>query len=242
MKRVAASAGRAVFFAVLLASTGLAAHAGEVAVDVGHGLRDQGAISARGKSEYFFNDRLARRLADELATRGLTVRRINFDGRIESLPARPQQAAGADFFISIHHDSVQPHLLRDWQWQGAPQTYSDEHAGFALFVSHANPDLPTSLLCASAIGARLRRLGFTPARHHADPTARKPRQPADTQNAVYYYDNLIVLYRTSVPALLFEAGVIKNRAEELLLEDAAYQRRMVDAMSTGMAACLFAGA
>ncbi|HOL64011.1 MAG TPA: N-acetylmuramoyl-L-alanine amidase [Accumulibacter sp.] len=241
MKRIAAAGCRAGFCAALLAGAAPAAQADEVAVDVGHGLRDQGAISARGKSEYRFNDRLARRLADELATRGLTVRRINFDGRIESLPARPQQAAGADFFISIHHDSVQPHLLRDWQWQGAPQTYSDEHAGFALFVSHANPDLPTSLLCASAIGARLRRLGFTPARHHADPTARKPRQPADTQNAVYYYDNLIVLYRTSVPALLFEAGVIKNRAEELLLEDAAYQRRMVDAMATGIAACLFAG-
>lgn len=217
------------------------ARAGEVAVDVGHGLVDQGAISARGKSEYIFNDRLARRLADELTTRGLRVRPINFDGQIDSLIARPQQAAGADFFISIHHDSVQPHLLRDWQWQGAPQTYSDDHAGFALFVSHHNPDLPTSLRCASAIGARLRHLGFVPARHHADPSAVKPRQPADADNAVYYYDNLVVLYKTTLPAVLFEAGVIKNRDEERLLDDPVYQGRMADAIATGLAACLFVG-
>ncbi|HND79747.1 MAG TPA: N-acetylmuramoyl-L-alanine amidase [Accumulibacter sp.] len=229
-------------FALLMMLVGSAlAVASEVAVDVGHGIIDQGAISARGKSEYLFNDRLARRLAGELPRRGLKVRPINFDGRIESLPARPQQAAGTDFFISIHHDSVQPHLLRDWQWQGTPQTYSDDHAGFALFVSHDNPDLPTSLRCASAIGARLRRLGFVPARHHDDPSALKPRPAADADNAVYYYDKLVVLYKTTLPAVLFEAGVIKNRDEERLLDDPDYQGRMADAIATGIAACLYAG-
>jgi len=215
------------------------AGATEVAVDVGHTLTDRGAVSARGKYEYDFNAVLARRLASELQARGLAVRPINFDGRIESLVARPQQAIGSDFFIAVHHDSVQPHLLQKWEWQGVPRTYSDDHAGFALFVSHENPDPATSLRCASAIGAHLRRNGFVPATHHSDPSSIKPRQPADAENAVYYYDKLVVLYKTTLPAVLFEAGVIKNRDEELLLDNPGYQARMADAIATGLAACLY---
>jgi N-acetylmuramoyl-L-alanine amidase len=56
---------------------------------------------------------------------------------------------------------------------------------------------------------------------------------------VHYYDNLIVLYRTSLPAVLFEAGVIKHREEELALRDPERQARMADAIATGIAACLY---
>ena len=215
------------------------AFASEVAVDVGHTLAASGAVSARGGKEFDFNRVLAVGVSSALAERGLGVRPINFDGRIDSLDARPQQAAGADFFISIHHDSVPAELLEDWDWNGSAQTYSDRHAGFALFVSHDNPDLATSLRCASAIGARLRRLGFVGATHHADALSGRPRPYADAENSVHYYDKLIVLYRTPLPAVLFEAGVIKHRAEELVLRDPERQSRMADAIATGIAACLY---
>jgi N-acetylmuramoyl-L-alanine amidase len=215
------------------------AQAGEVAVDVGHTLAASGAVSARGGREFDFNLRLAAGVASALSARRLGVRAINFDGRISSLEERPQQAAGADFFISIHHDSVQAELLEEWDWQGRTQTFSDRHSGFSLFVSRDNPDLLTSLRCASAIGARLRRLGFVGATHHADSLPGRSRPYADADNAVHYYDNLIVLYRTSLPAVLFEAGVIKHRDEELALLDRQRQARMADGIATGVAACLF---
>jgi N-acetylmuramoyl-L-alanine amidase len=224
--------------AVFLIVSG-ATRAAEVAVDVGHTLLAPGAVSARGRVEFDFNLVLAHRLSSALSTRGLAVRPVNFDGAIASLDARPQQAAGADFFVSIHHDSVQPELLEDWEWDGTTQSYSDRHAGFSLFVSRNNPDPVTSLRCASAIGARLRRMGFTPATHHADSLAGHPRPYADADNAVHYYDNLIVLYRTTLPAVLFEAGVIKHRVEELALRDAQRQTLMADAVATGIAACLY---
>lgn len=134
---------------------------------------------------------------------------------------------------------MQPELLEAWEWQGARLTFSDRHAGFSLFVSHDSPDLETSLRCASAIGARLRRLGFVGATHHADSLARRPRPYADMQNTVHYYDNLVVLYRTTLPAVLFEAGVIKHRDEELALLDPVRQERMADAIASGIAACLY---
>ncbi len=210
------------------------ARAAEVAVDVGHGLADPGAISARGRPEFAFNRDFAARLGDALAARGLAVCPVNFDGRIGSLVARPQAAAGADFFLSVHHDSVSAELLQEWQWQGRTLTYSDAHAGFSLYVSRASPAPATSGRCASAIGAMMRRAGFVPTRHHF------PKRPwADETNAVHFYDNLVVLYRTTLPAVLFEAGVIKHRDEELLLADPQRQARMADAVATGVAACLY---
>lgn len=205
-----------------------------VAVDVGHGERDTGATSARGRSEFAFNRDFAGRLASTLRQRELGVREVNFDGRIGSLYARPQAANGSDFFISIHHDSIGEAWLLPWEWEGQAQTYTEVKRGYGIFVSAQNPALATSLRCASTIGAMMRRAGFAPSTWHA-----RKHQPADAENGVWYYDNLVVLYRTRLPAVLFEAGVIKHRDEELELRDPERQARMADAVATGIAACLY---
>lgn len=217
----------------LLFSAPLAA-APVVAVDVGHGLIDGGAISARGRNEFDFNRQFASVLGQALEQRQIIVRRINFVGDIGSLPERPRQAVGSDFFLSVHHDSVSPAWLQLWDWDGSETTYTEAKRGFGLFVSAQNPDLATSLRCASAIGAVLRRNGFVPSAWHG-----RKHLPADAENGVWYYDNLVVLYRTTLPAVLFEAGVIKHREEELELLDPQRQARMADALATGIAACLF---
>lgn len=218
--------------AVLLPS--LLAAAPLVAVDVGHGGQDTGAISARGRTEFAFNRDFAGVLAETLRQGELAVREVNFDGRIGSLAARPQAAEGSDFFISIHHDSISEPWLLDWEWEGKPQRYTEVKRGYGIFVSAQNPDPATSLRCASTIGAMMRRAGFEPSTWHA-----RKHQPADAENGVWYYDNLVVLYRTKLPAVLFEAGVIKHRDEELELLDPQRQARMADAVATGIAACLF---
>lgn len=205
-----------------------------VAVDVGHGGKDGGATSARGRPEFEFNRDFALVLAHRLESGEIDVRRVNFDGNIGSLVARPQAASGADFFISIHHDSIGENWLQPWEWEGKAQTYTDVKRGFGLFVSANNPDLATSLRCASSMGAMLRRAGFEPTPWH-----NRKHFPADAENGVWYYDNLVVLYRTPLPAVLFEAGVIKHKEEELELRDPQRQARMADALATGIAACLF---
>jgi N-acetylmuramoyl-L-alanine amidase len=206
-----------------------------VAIDVGHGLVDGGATSARGRNEFEFNRQFAEVLGAALEQRQLAVSRINFAGDIVgSLRERPQQAQGSDFFLSVHHDSISPAWLQFWDWDGSEASYTEVKRGFGLFVSAQNPDLPTSLRCASAIGAMLRRSGFTPSTWHG-----RRHLPADAANGVWYYDNLVVLYRTTLPAVLFEAGVIKHREEELELLDPQRQARMADAVATGIAACLF---
>ena len=207
-----------------------------VAVDVGHTLDAPGAISARGRTEFEFNRELAGRIVAALERLGLRAELINADGRIESLQARPERAAQAAFLISIHHDSVGERYLTPWEWQGMALDFSDAWAGHSLFVSRRNPDVAASLMCASAIGARLQRAGFVPTEKNG-----RRREYADAQHATHFYDNLVVLYRAQQPALLFEAGVIKHRDEELLLRDPERQQRMAEEIATGVAACVTAG-
>ena len=219
-------------FALFFLSTA-AFCAPRVAVDVGHGLVDSGATSARGRSEFAYNLDFATVLAATLEERGIAVQPVNFDGNIGSLVARPKAAIGSDFFISVHHDSIAEEWLLPWEWEGQPQTYTEVKRGYGIFVSANSPDLATSLRCASAMGAMLRRAGFTPSDWHA-----RKHRPADRANGVWFYDRLVVLYRTTLPAVLFEAGVIKHKDEELELRDPGRQARMADALTTGIAACL----
>jgi N-acetylmuramoyl-L-alanine amidase len=227
--------------ACLLASTAVAGSAGptaatppRVAVDVGHTLADPGAISARGRSEFEFNRDLAALLVLALRSRGAEVREVNSTGAIGSLAARPEQARGSDFFISIHHDSISPEYLQFWDWDGSEASHTTLKRGFGIFVSRRNPELAASLRCASTIGATLRRAGFEQTSWHG-----RKHQPADAGNGVWYYDNLVVLHKSTFPAVLFEAGVIKHREEELELIDGDRQARMADALAMGIAACLF---
>ncbi|MBI2296127.1 MAG: N-acetylmuramoyl-L-alanine amidase [Betaproteobacteria bacterium] len=212
--------------------------AASIAVDVGHYLQKPGVISARGVPEFEYNRQLAREVSETLRRAGHKTILIGDDGLAEDLGKRAPRAAGMDLFLSIHHDSVQPRFLSTWEYEGQVQSYSDLFSGFSLFVSRITSHLEPSLKCASAIGTALRGAGFTPSRYHADPIVGENRPFADEANGVHYFDNLAVLKTATIPALLFEAGVIVNREEELRIRDPAVRRRIAEGIATALGACL----
>ena len=227
---------------LMLASTLAAADvraAAPVAIDVGHYLERPGATSAYGVPEFEYNHSLAAVIAARLAADGAPVRLIGHRGEMADLRARPRQAeeAGAQFFLSIHHDSVKAELLQPWLWQGRERRYSDYAAGFSLFVSRLNPRLADSLACASAIGAALRTAGLRPTAHHAELAPGVGRPWADEINGVYYYDNLVVLKSATVPAVLLEAGVIVHPAEAAALAGAGRRALTAEAVVHGLRDC-----
>mgnify|MGYP000114252801 FL=1 len=224
---------RCTFFVLLLLSTAVIHAAPLVAVDVGHGVRDAGAFSARGRSEFEFNRDFAVILAGALRQRKFVVREVNFSGNVTVLADRPLAARGSNFFISIHHDSISERYLQFWDWDGSEASYTNDKRGFGLFVSKDNPHLALSLRCASQIGNSLRQQEVLPT-----PCQGRKNQTADAENGVWFYDNLVVLYRTTLPAVLFEVGVIKHREEELELLDPQRQERMAEAVAGGIAECL----
>jgi N-acetylmuramoyl-L-alanine amidase len=225
---------------LLLAASAAAGDPPLVAVDVGHFTAEPGAISARGRAELEFNRALVALVRDALEARGLRVLVIGADGGMTVLSHRTAAARSADLFVSVHHDSVQPHYLEEWQHDGETRRFSDRFAGFSLFVSRRNPRLEASLACASAVGAAMRGAGFAPSLYHAEPIPGESKPFADRTNGVHYFDNLVVLHTATQPAVLFEAGVIVNRAEELALGDPATQARIAAAVADGVGSCLAA--
>jgi len=213
--------------------------AASIAIDVGHYLAKPGVISARGITEFEYNLKLAREIEIALKHAGHRTLLIGDDGLSEELAKRAPRASGMDLFISIHHDSVQPRFLSSWDVDGETLLYSDLFSGFSLFVSRLNSHTDAGLRCASAIGAELKRAGFTPSRYHADPILGENRPFADEANGVHYFDNLAVLKTASIPALLFEAGVIVNRDEEMRLREPATRRRITESIVSAVGICLY---
>jgi N-acetylmuramoyl-L-alanine amidase len=230
--------------AVSLAAAG-PAHAQPVppliALDVGHYLAAPGATSARGVPEFEFNRALAQAVDARLRESGLRTELIGIDGTANDLAARPRRAreAGALLFVSIHHDSARERYLRDWEYNGTPRKYLDDRfQGYSLFVSRQNPQWRQALDCASALGAQLKAAGFKPSRYHADPVMGEAREFADEANGVHFFDNLAVLRNSTIPGVLFEAGVIVNRDEEARLALEETRARIAEAVGNAMPACV----
>jgi N-acetylmuramoyl-L-alanine amidase len=217
-----------------------AAEAPLIAVDVGHSAARPGAVSARGRPEFAFNQELAVVVDRTLRERGFRTQTIGVGGDVNDLAARTALAAdaGSDFFLSIHHDSVQPQYLEAWMVNGREQRYSERFSGFSLFVSRKNPRPAESLLCAQEIGAALRAAGQSPSLHHAEPIRGENRPLADASNGVYFFDDLIVLKTARTPAVLVEAGIIVNPNDELRLRQPVLQRRIAGALADGLQRCL----
>lgn len=177
--------------------------------------------------ELEFNQTLALDVRRWLEIEGFYVQLIGERGDYEVLTDRTRDAAGADLFLSLHHDSVRPAFLPEAIY----------FSGFSLFVSRLNPAPQASLACASAIGAQLRAAGFLPSRYHADPVFGAARPYADEKNGVHFYDNLAVARTATMPAVLIEAGVIVNPQEERALRDSATRARIARAIASGVKRC-----
>ncbi len=200
-----------------------------IAIDVGHTQSSRGAISARGKGEFDFNRTFARELQAVLTdSGGIETVLINANGKIGSLQQRTADAgkAGADFFLSIHHDSAQPKYFSSWKYNGKQHRYSDNFQGYSIFYSEKNIAPQKSFRFGQLLGGHLQENGFSYTDHHAEAIAGENRPLVDAEKGVYRFDDLIVLKTAQTPAILLECGVIVNRDEELLLSDPAYRRKM----------------
>lgn len=205
-----------------------------VAIDAGHSLEDGGAVSARGRSEYEFNRRIADLLVARLSTmQGIIPFLVNPSGAALPLTSRTRMAneRGAGLFLSIHHDSVQPSYLSHWEFEKRVLPYCDRFAGYSVFFSRKNGAPFASLSFANLLGGALRNRGFTPTLHHAEPIPGENRELVNEWSGVYRFDDLVVLRSCEVPAVLVECGVIVNRDEEVLLSNEVYRRVLVQTIA-----------
>ena len=193
----------------------------KVLLDVGHTPDDPGAISAHGNPEYGYNLSLANLAMAQLIDAGFrqtTLLLVKGKG-YGQLAQRAEIAnrVAPDLLLSIHHDSTRERYISRWEFAGVERNYSDKFSGHSLFVSIKNRFYRQSVDFAKLLGRELASAGLQYTPQHAEdiPTARLPL--IDAELGVYRYDNLVVLKDVRVPAVLFEAGLIINRKEELIL-------------------------
>jgi N-acetylmuramoyl-L-alanine amidase len=205
-----------------------------IAIDPGHTRASPGATSARGVPEVQFNARLAEAVLRELRRAGFAQSFLTVEDQAPvTLPERAARAEAqhARLFLSLHHDAVQPQYLSDWVYEGQAQRYSDRFSGYSLFVSARNADEARSLRMAQLLGAEFRRRALVPTLHHAEAIAGENRPLLDPALGIYRFDDLVVLKRASMPAVLIEAGLIVNRADELQLDSAAFRQALAEAIT-----------
>lgn len=208
-----------------------------IAIDSGHSLKKSGASSARNVDEYKFNKRIANQLLDTLRRDPLCRPVfINPEGEDINLPRRVElvNLAKPNLLISIHHDSVQPTYLCPWSWNGKTASYCDKYSGFSVFYSEKNRKSAESLRFALLLGAALLKNGLHPSMHHAEKIKGECREIVDREKGVYRFDDLVLLRSVDSPAVLLECGIIRNRQEELLLNDPTYQSRIIAAISEAL--------
>ena len=213
---------------VALLSTG-SSYAAEIAIDTGHTLAKPGTISESGVSEFDFNRKFVRALAQSLGTVGVSSHIINDSGKIGSLVARTAQAKLDRLFISIHHDSVKQRYrpVRDPRFKG-----------YSLWVSQRNTDFEESVRCAKLIADQMLNAGFQPSHYHADAVYGENRPVLDWDRGIFTNNQLAVLATARGPAILIEVGVIANPVEETVLSDPAVTETQARAIAAGLQQCI----
>jgi N-acetylmuramoyl-L-alanine amidase len=220
----------AVFCTLAAASAGAACDREDfvLAIDIGHSVRSPGAISAHGVPEYAFNKNLAGRLLAAAHRRDYDEAFIVNDAdAVLKLKERTMLAddMDADLLISIHHDSMPAKYLSRWTHQGVSLRYGDQFQGHSIFYSEENDEPEDSRAFAEMLGSELRKRKLTPTLHH---DGYRSRRLVDKELGVYRFNPLIVLHTADMPAVLFEAGVILNREEELRLASPKHQDVLID--------------
>lgn len=207
-----------------------------VAIDIGHTKSSGGALSAHGIYEYYYNQKVAFLLLPELIKNGFKKSFIiNADGSDISLVGRTSEAKNrkTDLLISLHHDSVLPCYLTKWKYQGEYLYYCDLYKGFCILVSDNNFNSKRNLLLARLLGTELLTRGFSPTLHHAEPIKGANRKLIDQEKGIYEFNKLAILRTATMPALLLECGIIKNRSEEKSI-NSAYRNKLVSAIVTAI--------
>ncbi|WP_244485728.1 N-acetylmuramoyl-L-alanine amidase family protein [Bradyrhizobium tropiciagri] len=207
-----------------------------IVLDVGHTAESEGAMSARNVAEFAFNLRLARQIEETLKAEGFAETRLLLsEGKARPSLFRRVAAASnlhADLLLSIHHDSVPNKMLEDWEFEGKKSHFSDRFSGYSVFVSRENPDFGTSLRFAELVAKEMKAGGLHYAAQYSQPIMGRDQHPLlNKETGVYSYDELIVLRKTTMPAVLLEAGSIINRDEELAM--ASPERR--NSIASGVA-------
>ncbi len=208
-----------------------------IIIDAGHTNKSPGAISITGKYEVEYNDIFVSKLSMALTKAGfvpILTRKPSQEIKQENR-VNVTTSADALVMLSIHHDSAQLVHLESVNLHGKKVYRTREPiSGYSIFVSRKNRQFESSLVFAKLLGEELLKLGRKPALHHAEPIPGEGRTLLDASLGIYQYDDLIILKKNKLPAVLLEIGVIVDRSDEAYVTRSDHQEAMINAILTAI--------
>ena len=205
----------------------------KIAIDPGHGGKDYGKVGSNGTLEKDVNLLLAREIAAVLTEElGLEVVLTREDDRLLSLTGRAEIANeyGADLFLSIH--------CNGW--------FTEDISGFeAYFLSPAQTDYDKSVAQAENESARfsgkngevesdinfilwdmVQNEFISESSYLAELVQKEMSERLDIGNRGVKQANFTVLQGAKMPAVLIETAFLSNPAEERLLQEPSFHRKV----------------
>ncbi len=231
-----------------------------IVIDSGHEPSNGGATGVCQQKEFTYNDDVVAALRAVLGKKYKIVLTREKDQEVEIsnpkladfVPAAEKQkwekrkplfARGAianqqkaDFFLSIHHDSVSA----KWQQEeptacaGKPghkisaELKKKYQFGYNIFL---NPDSPKpvfekSMKFARLLAGQMKELGRIPSTYHVFPDDDcKSCKPIDPALGIWSHD-LAILRTATMPAVLVEIGVIADQEDEKKVSDPAFRQKL----------------
>jgi len=210
-----------------------------VVIDPGHGGRDPGAIGRGGLREKDVNLRLAKLLRARLQERGFEVVMTRDRDRTLSLEERTAVAESArgDLFVSVHANAS-----RRRQARGIEIYYLDaNHERHSLDVAARENGVARSEM--DSLQKTLARLRVAETGGHSSQAANFVHESLAPAIARHYRGlpdlgvktgPFYVLFLSSMPSILVEAGFLTNRSDAKLLRDTGYLGMLADQISAGL--------
>lgn len=208
-----------------------------VAIDAGHGGVDPGTIGKGGTQEKDITLTMARELKARLEATG-RYRVILTRDRDIFLPLRDRfgmaRANGAEMFISLHADANPNPIVRGGSVYTLSEVASDKEAEMlaakenkadliaGMDLSHENPQVTSILLDL----AQRETMNYSAT--FAAMMVAELGKSVQLLGRSHRFAGFAVLKAPDVPSVLFELGYLSNSAEEKLLNQAAYRRKIAD--------------
>jgi N-acetylmuramoyl-L-alanine amidase len=210
-----------------------------VVLDAGHGGRDPGAIGVGGVREKDVTLAIARALREDLSERGFRVVLTRDGDRTLDLEERTAlaEAARGDLFVSLHANAAPRRSVRGIETYYLDENHSRHSLTVAARENGVDRDEVNALqrtlaeLRVHEVSPQSQRLAELIQTHivRGMPRAYRPVADLGAKKGPFY-----VLFLSTMPAVLVEAGFLTNQVEAKRLRDAAY----VDAIAEQIAEAL----
>ena len=214
-----------------------------IVIDPGHGGVDPGTTGYRGTREKNITLAVARAVKAGLEAKGryrvVLTRERDIFLRLRSRVEKARSAA-ADLFISLHADALKNRKVRGAAVYTLSEVSSDKEAAelaakenkadviAGVDLTHENPVVANILIDLA------QRETMNYSARFATLLVTQLRRTGKTLRNAHRFAGFAVLKAPDIPSVLIEMGYLSNPAEERLLRQPAYHRKLADAIARAM--------